>query len=378
MSFREIINLIIFNRKKILLITIITTIIFSIVHYTISPVGYTADFSLLPPNDEEPASLNSLLAGGGDISSFLSLGSSRSNSLLNAEILKSRSVCEEVIKSCNLLEYFGTENINLAASRLQKLYNIEVTKEGILKFSIEMETSYFGRFTSEKDSIKKKVANVASKFIEILNKVNNEKVNSKAKSSRLFVEKQLNEIKVLLDSSEQKLKDFQKANKTISLNEQLSAAIENAAKLKSEIVATEIQISSLKYSYSEDSQTLQNLVKKLNVLKQQYKKFDTGANGETDYLPAFSEVPNIIKNYAELTRDVKIYNEVYLFLQKQYFKETIQENKNVNTVQVLDSAYVPYKTSSPKVAFNTILFGLFIFLLVVIIQVNKENRLRVK
>lgn len=372
MSFKEIVNLIILNRKKIILVTLISTIIFAILHYIISPVGYTADFSLLPPNDEEPASLNSLLAGGGDISNFLSLGGSRSNSLLNAEILKSRSVCEEVIKACNLLDYFDTDNINIAASRLQKLYSIEVTKEGILKFSIEMETPYFGRFSSKKDSIKTKVATVANKFIEILNKVNNEKVNSKARSSRLFVEKQLSEIKILLDSSEQKLKDFQKANKTISLNEQLSAAIENAARLKSDIVATEIQINSLKYSFSEDSQTLQNLIKKLNVLKEQYKKFEFGVNGETDYLPAFSEVPDIIKKYAELTRDVKIYNEVYLFLQKQYFKETIQENKNVNTVQVLDSAYVPYKTSSPKVAFNTILFGIFMFLLVVVIQINKK------
>ncbi len=379
MTFNEIIKTIVVNKKQIITVTIISTIIFGILHFIISPISYSAEFSLFPPNDEEPASLSSLLSGGGgDISSFLSLGGAKANSLLNAEILKSRSVSEEIIKDFNLLDYFGTKNIHLAASRLQKIISVEVTKEGILKFSIEMETGYFGRFTSQNDSIKYKIAKIANRFIEILDKVNNEKVNIKAKSSRIFVEKQLADIKVKLEESEQKLKEFQMKNKTVALNEQLSAAIENAAKLKGEIVATEIQISSLRYSLSDESQTIQNLNKKLDILKKQYQKIATGNEGDTDYLPAFAEVPEIIKTYAELTREVKIYNEVYIFLQKQYFKETLQENKTVNTVQVLDPAYTPYKTSGPRLIVNTFIFGLFMFLFMVFVNIYKEKKTGLK
>ena len=379
MTYHDILNILIFNRKQILTVTIISSIIFGLLHFIVSPVSYSAEVTVLPPSDEEPASLSNLLAGGGDISSFLSLGGSRANSLLNAEILKSRSVAEAVIDTFKLLDYFDTDDIHVAASKLQKIISVEVTKEGILKFSIEMETPYFGRFTKSNDLIKKNVALIANKFVEILDKVNNEKVNIKAKSSRIFVEKQVAEIKTKLDSSEQKLKEFQQQYKTVSLNDQLSAAIENAAKLKSEIVTTEIQISSLKFSLSDESQTIQNLNKKLGILKQQYQKFDSGEKGETDYLPAFSEVPDIIKTYAELTRDVKIFNEVYLFLQKQYFKETIQENKTVSTVQVLDPAVVPFKSSGPKLVLDTIVFAIIMFLLTILINIYKEkNRAKMK
>ena len=378
MTYHDILNILIFNRKQILTVTIISSIIFGLLHFIVSPVSYSAEVTVLPPSDEEPASLSNLLAGGGDISSFLSLGGSRANSLLNAEILKSRSVAEAVIDTFKLLDYFDTDDIHVAASKLQKIISVEVTKEGILKFSIEMETPYFGRFTKSNDLIKKNVALIANKFVKILDKVNNEKVNIKAKSSRIFVEKQVAEIKTKLDSSEQKLKEFQQQYKTVSLNDQLSAAIENAAKLKSEIVTTEIQISSLKFSLSDESQTIQNLNKKLGILKQQYQKFDSGEKGETDYLPAFSEVPDIIKTYAELTRDVKIFNEVYLFLQKQYFKETIQENKTVSTVQVLDPAVVPFKSSGPKLVLDTIVFAIIMFLLTILINIYKEKKVGLK
>ncbi|HPN37236.1 MAG TPA: GNVR domain-containing protein [Melioribacteraceae bacterium] len=375
MTLQIILNILINNKKQILTVTLISTIIFTILNFVVSPVSYNAEVTLLPPTNEEQSSLGNLLSGGGsDLTGLLSLGGSRSNSLLNAEILKSRSVSEDVIKYYNLFEYFDTKNIHLAASKLQKIISVDVSKEGILRFSVNMETGYFGRFTSQNDSIKYKIAKIANKFVEYLDKVNNEKVNIKAKSSRIFVEKQLLEIKVKLDSSEQKLKEFQKQNKTVSLNEQLAAAIENAAKLKSEIVATEIQISSLKYSLSDESQTIQNMNKKLGILKDQYNKFDTGIEGESDYLPAFSNVPEIIKEYAELTRDVKIFNEVYLFLQKQYFKESLQENKNVNTVQILDPAITPIKNSGPSIVVNSFLFGVFMFLLMVLINIYKEKK----
>jgi len=79
-----------------------------------------------------------------------------------------------------------------------------------------------------------------------------------------------------------------------------------------------------------------------------------------------------------LTREVKIYNDVYIFLQKQYFKETLQENKTVNTVQVLDPAYTPYKTSGPRLIVNTFIFGLFMFLFMVFVNIYKEKKTGLK
>ena len=130
---------------------------------------------------------------------------------------------------------------------------------------------------------------------------------------------------------------FQDENKTISLPEQISAAIEAASKLKTEIVQTEIELGFLETNLREDNQTLISLRNKLRELKEQYDKMQLGSQ---DYLLAFSDVPELGKELAGLLRDVKIQNEVYLLLQQQYYKEKIQENRDIPTVEILDEAYV--------------------------------------
>jgi uncharacterized protein involved in exopolysaccharide biosynthesis len=61
---------------------------------------------------------------------------------------------------------------------------------------------------------------------------------------------------------------------------------------------------------------------------------------------------------------VKIQNEIYLLLQQQYYKEKIQENRDLPTIDVLDKAIPPLKASGPRTIFSTVLGGMFTFLLV--------------
>ena len=51
--------------------------------------------------------------------------------------------------------------------------------------------------------------------------------------------------------------------------------------------------------------------------------------GNQDYLVAFKDVPEIGRELAQLVREVKVQNEVYMLLQQQYFKERIQENRDL-------------------------------------------------
>ena len=167
--------------------------------------------------------------------------------------------------------------------------------------------------------------------------------------------------KAQLDSSENKLMEFQKANKAVALPEQLSAAIDAAAKLKSEIVKTEVDLGLMQESLQPDNKVLIALKDKLQELNNQYNKMEIG---NQDYLLAFKDVPELGRQLAGLLRDVKIQNEVYLLLQQQYYKEKIQENKDIPTVQVLDKAIPPLKASGPRVIFSSAAGCVFIFLAV--------------
>jgi len=153
---------------------------------------------------------------------------------------------------------------------------------------------------------------------------------------------------------------------------EIDFTIDAAAKLKAEIVQTEIELGFLETNLRNDNQTLIALRNRLKELKKQYEKMQLGSQ---DYLLAFRDVPELGKELSDLLRDVKIQNEVYLLLQQQYYKEKIQENRDIPTVEILDEAIPPLRASSPRVFFSTIVGGIFIFLFLCLIVVVKEKKI---
>ena len=371
MNYHEILNTIIFHRNKILKITISATIILFLVLLFVYPLTYKSTISVMPPETKpETGSLSSLLSGQ-DFSSILTGGLSSANSQLYVEMLKSRTAAIYVVKKYDLVNYYGSDNIYQAAKKLQDHLEIDLTKEGIIKLNVEVSTSLFPRITTNIDSMRRFAADLSNTYIEALDKMNREKLSSQAKRARQYIEEQLVKTKSQLDSVENRLADFQKANKAISLPEQVNAAIDAAASLKSEIIKTEVQLGLLESNLREDNQTLVALKAKLEQLREQYNKM---AMGSQDYLVAFKDVPELGKELASLLRDVKIQNEVYLLLQQQYYKEKIQENRDIPTIQVLDEAVPPQSKSSPKTIFSTITGGIFVFLLVSLVVVLNERK----
>jgi len=208
--------------------------------------------------------------------------------------------------------------------------------------------------------------------VESLDIINREKLSSKAKRARIYIESQLQKTKYLLDSAENSLMLFQKKNKTVSLPEQLKATIDAAANLKTDIVKTEIELGLVQPNLREDSRTLLTLKSKLQELRNQYNKMEMG---NQDYLVAFKDVPEIGRELAQLVREVKVQNEAYMLLQQQYFKERIQENRDLPTIEILDEAIPPLKASSPRLIFSTVLGGIFVFLLMAFLYVANEMKI---
>lgn len=340
--------------------------------FFVYPESYDSTVSVLPPEKEsQMGGLSGLLGGGADISNLLSAGATNPNSQLNIEVLKSRSAAEYVIRKYNLLKYYNADNMQEAVVKLQKNLNVELTKEGIVKLNVTVSTSLFPFFTNEKKAIRKLSADLSNSYISALDSINRFKLTSKAKKAREYIEEQIITTKNTLDSMEQKLMYFQKSNKTISLPEQVKAAIEAAAKLKAEITTTEVELGMVRTNLQENNRTLIGLKNKLDQLKEQYNKMEMGSE---DYLVSFGDVPQLGKELASLLREVKIQNEVYLMLQQQYYREKIQENKDMPTVEVLDEAIRPLKPSEPRTIYSSALGGISVFLLVSLMLVYSEQK----
>ncbi len=375
MTFKQIFNAILFYRRTIIKITLLSAVILYLILFFAYPITFEATVSVLPPETSSSSGLGSLLAGG-DLSNIIAGKGGSASSQLYLEIIKSRSAAEYVVKKLNLTTYYKTNSVQVAAQRLSNSLNAEVTKEGIIKISSEVSTPMFSRFSVETDSAKSLSAKIPNAFVEALDYINRDKLVSKAKKTRIYLEEQIKITKAQLDSSEVRLMDFQKQNKAISLPEQLKASIDNAAKLKSEIVSNEIQLGLLSGNLKEDNDVYIALKTKIDQLKSQYSKMDAG---DQDYLLSFKDVPEFGLKLASLMRDAKIYNEVYLLLQQQYYREKIQENKDLPTVEILDNAIEPMTPKGPRVLFSTAMGAFFVFLLMsfAVVLVEKKN-LKVK
>ena len=230
MSYREILNTIILYRRILLKITAISTCLLFLILFFIYPITYSSTVKVLPPDVSKNAALGSMI-NNNEFISLINPGLSGSTSQLFAEILKSRSSAEYVIKKCGMMNYFSVKDTQLAAEKLSKLLNVEVSKEGIISLSVDISTPLFCRFSSVNDSIRNLSSRVSNTYIEALDKINQEKLNSHARRSKEYVEKQIRITKSNLDAAEDSLKSFQEENKTISLPEQLTAAIQAAARI---------------------------------------------------------------------------------------------------------------------------------------------------
>jgi uncharacterized protein involved in exopolysaccharide biosynthesis len=348
------------NLKTILKVTVLSTLFLFLILLFIYPRTYQATVSILPPEQENSLGGFGALLGSGDFSNLLSGGMSSASSQLFVEILKSRTAALYVVKKNNLVEYLDAEDNIEAAEKLQKNLNTDITKEGIVNLNVDVKSSLVPLIFSDSDSLKKLSALLSNSFIEALDSINREKLSSKARNARIYIEEQIQETRALLDSAEVALMNFQSKNKTIAIPEQVKAAIEASAQIKSEIIQTEMQLGLIKSDASENSRIVAALNKKLQELKNQYLQFETGS---ADYLLAFKDLPTLGKDLAGLLREVRIQNEVYVLLQQQYYKEKIQENREIPTVEILDEAIPPKKKSDPKILLSTFTSALVIFLL---------------
>ena len=372
MNFHDLINIVLRHLSFLFKITLISAIILFVILLFIYPRIYRAEVSILPPDQTNQTGALSSLLNEGVSAGILSTPLNSYNPELFVQILKSRTAALYVVNKFNLVKYFGKDNNIVAANELMNKLNINLTKEGIVKLQVDVSSTFLPWIFDNADSLKKTAALLSNTYIEALDSINNAKLISKAGRARQYIGDQLILTKAHLDSVEFALMKFQEKNKTISLSEQVTAAIDAAAKLKADIVQTEIELGFLETNLKNDNQTMIALKNKLKELRKQYDKMQLSSQ---DYLLAFGEVPELGKQLSDLLREVKIQNEVYLMLQQQYYQEKIQESRDIPTVEVLDEAIPPLKASSPRVLYSTILGGILIFLLLVLYLIIKEKKI---
>jgi tyrosine-protein kinase Etk/Wzc len=306
------------------------------------PSWYRATTTILPPGSEALSlgAASSLMGTASGLAASFSLPFMASPSDIIAAILKSRVVGEAVVEKENLMEAYKTLSMEKALRELASRVSIHVTQEGLISLSYE-----------DKDRIRS--AKVANRFVQEMDRINQETSSSQAKNARMFIEERLGQTQRELTRSEENLRRFQEENKTILLDDQMKAAIEKAANLKAEMVSSEIDLNVLSKTLSFSHPQIKSLRSKISEIKKQLEILELGNQKEdseekTVLDVPFAEVPSLSLKLARLIREVKIQEGVFELLTQQYEQYKIQETKDTPTIQVLDRAVPPEKRARPK------------------------------
>ncbi len=338
------------HRKMIFRNVIVVAIAIALISIVL-PRTYTAVTTILPPEEAQPIDLFSALYNS-PLSNLI-FNETKTTSDLYVEILKSRSVLDLVLsqefrypknskkaQKKTLLQILNLKSFEKGRKKLLSKMSVKASQEGIITLSVELNDRYLA-------------PDVANALVEALDKINKEKISSRAKNSRIYIENQLKITEEKLKAASAELVKFQEKYKAISLEEQTKAAIEKAAELKGKILAKNVELGVALQTMKPNNVYVVQLKKEIEELERQYNYLQYG-KGKADvqdqkefYIP-FANIPEVGLELANLMREVKVQETVWELLNQQYYQAKIQEARDTPTIQVLDEAIPPEISSKPK------------------------------
>jgi tyrosine-protein kinase Etk/Wzc len=213
-------------------------------------------------------------------------------------------------------------------------------------------------------------AAIANFYVAHLDQMITRFATTEASKQRLFIADRLTETERELRGAEEALRQFQETNKVIALQEQARGAVETAAQLKGEIMASEVQLEVMRKFATDANPEVVKLKQRIEEMKRHLSGMQYGkgwvlpaenrnpAEPRNEIYIPFAQVPELGIELARVMRDVKVQETVYSLLTQQLEQAKIAEARDMPTVQALDKAVPADRKSKPKIRFNMAIAGI--------------------
>lgn len=327
------------HKKLILCLPLLVAVVAAAISLLI-PNSYKASTRLLPPQQAQSGAAALLSQLGGVAGVAASATGIKSPNDVYIGMLKSRTVADKLIARFDLMKVYDTDSQEKARKLLEENTNITAGKDGLMTIEVE-------------DTRQKTVAGIANGYVDELLKLTKIIAVTEAAQRRLFFEKQLEISKNNLATAESTLSGSLDTRGVLSIEGASRAIIETVGRLRAQISAKEIQLSSMSAfvtttnpEYLRANQELQGLKAELSKLENGRPEVSAGAQ------PAGKQVG--LEN-VKILRDVKYYQMLYELLAKQYEVARLDEAKDSSVIQVLDAAIEPERKSKPRRAIIVLL-----------------------
>ena len=331
------------------------------------PVRYTAEVTILPPqqNSSFSSAIASQLSG---LSSMASLAGGSGLGLKNqndmyVSMLKSRIVEDALIQRFGLMAQYHCRYLSDTRKVFEKRAAVEGgTKDTLIHISFE-------------DPSPQRAAEIANAYVDQFRMLSQHLAITEAAQRRLFLDQQVNQTKVQLASAEEAMKQTQQKTGLIELDSQARALIQSAAYLRAQIAAKQVQIEGMRSYATDQNAGVAQAEQELSGLRAEMEKL-TGSKDTDGMIVPKGQVSEAGLEYVRKLRDVKYYETEFALLSRQLELARLDEAKEGAMIQVVDPAYPPDKKSFPKrfmILLASAVAGLFIGILVALIQTRFER-----
>jgi uncharacterized protein involved in exopolysaccharide biosynthesis len=334
------------------------------------PKRYVSTTRLMPPDQQSGsgmammASFLSKLGGSGGQSSGAApagLGAMAGDLLglktsadLFVGVLQSRSIQDGVITKFDLRKVYGKqswEDTRKVLSNKTEISNDR--KSGIITIEVT-------------DRSPQRAAGIAREYVEELNWVMTELNTSSAHRERVFLEDRLKQVRQDLEGAEKDFSAFASKNTTIDITAQSKAMVEAAATLQGQYIAAQTELQGLRQMYTDNNVRVRSVQARASELQRQLEKMggksgtaeDLGTPDTESLYPSIRRLPLLGVSYADLYRNSKVQEAIFVSLTQEYEFARVEEAKEIPTAKVLDPADIPGKRSFPPRLLIVFLFTL--------------------
>jgi len=324
------------NRRPIIWYPLAVAIIVAVFSLLV-PSSYLGEVTILPPDqDFQSMSLMNLPLAEFGVGGGMSLPFMATPSDILSHVLQSRRVLRATVDSLRLDTLWQVPSAETAVGILHSAIEVRVELTGLVRVQIINDTPEWA-------------AEIANVVVACADRINRSISNTKAQHTREFVGERLVETRAALARAGAELESFQREHKTVALDEELRALIQNAATLNAQLMADEIELSVLRKSMSSQNPRVSALEDRVTEIRRRLDEMEIGGDSTGSFLSlGFKDAPQLILDLAEKTRRVKIEESLLELLTSQYESAKIQEAKDTPTISVLDHAAPNAKRFRPR------------------------------
>ena len=280
------------------------------------PKWYTAQSTVLPPTEGgESLGMMSALIENTALNK-LGLFSATTPSDVYAEILKSRTLRESLVRSFDLARLYRTRGMDRTLQELEGHMSVSTTPIGIVTVQVE-------------DQDPARAAAMANHLVADLDRFNRESVNTRAKRTRQFLEVRLVEAKARLQEAESTLTAYEQRNKVVASAE--GPAVASMAEVISQKLSLGVRRSYMSSYTRPGSASLREIDAEIAAVDRE-----------------ISKLPSLKQEGSRLALDAEIQRRVFTLLTAQYEDVRVQEMRDTPTITVLDPARAPEIRSRPR------------------------------